>query len=99
MSNPLVREVTKISYSVEIPEDDFLALIRYERDVDWNYSLDRDLEVRTCATDHEYNGMFGCYIFFSLDQGDDTADEWEYIQTIIKEHIAKAKRIVKQNRG
>jgi len=99
MSNPLVRKVTKTSYSVEISEDDFHALIKYERDVDWNYSLDRDLEVRTCVTDIEYNGMFGGYIFFSLAAGDDTDDEWGYIQTIIKEHVAKAKRIVKLNRG
>jgi len=92
------RKVTKVSYSIEIPMDDFLALQTTEYETIGDaLSVAEEMEKQTCACDVDYNGHFGNFIYFTFEAQDDLPEEWEKIERIITQGIKNAKRWMKKN--
>ncbi|WP_408601398.1 hypothetical protein [Pseudomonas sp. PLMAX] len=94
----LKAEITRRSYCVEIPMDDFTAVERAEDILGGaplaNNSICDQLTKLLRAAEVEYNGHFGNNIFFSLDVEEDTKRNHGKILTIIRNQIIKARRYV-----
>jgi len=85
------RELTRKSYAIEIPNDDFCALLEYEYDLSTiNGCLFYKLDKQTNAIGIEYDGHFGNFVYLSLDTVDDCPAMWEIIDRIITEQIQEA---------
>lgn len=95
MSTALKLEITRRSYSVEIPLEDFIVLTNMESILGdgplCNDILSEKMEKQTGARLVEYNGHFGNYIYFSLDADDDTPEEQAKILKMIEEQIVEAR--------
>ena len=89
---PYKREVTRTSYSVELPLSDYEALEKSNWEAKTTSECLYDiLEKNTNALDVDYNGHFGCYVFYMLNKEDDTEEEHDKIVHIIHEFILMAK--------
>jgi hypothetical protein len=72
----LKAEVTRRSYSVEIPMDAMLRLLESERTgkLPLGVMLSEKMEEYEGVSDVDYNGHFGAAVFYTVDDEDDTPD-------------------------
>lgn len=92
------RKIVSKSYAIEINEDDFDAINKFEfeaaRIEECLYHI---LEARTYARNVDYNGHFGNFIYLSLETDDDTKEQWDMIEHIITEHIRHSIQFIVDN--
>ncbi len=92
------HKVTKISYAIEIPMEDFIAVQETEfQAAGAELTIAEQIEKRTCAVDVDYNGHFGNFIYFTFEAQDDLPEQWETIEDIITQGIEHAKQWMKKN--
>lgn len=87
------RICTKKSYSVELSMYDFYALIQYDDSQEYEeegYKSLLEILEQCGAVDVDFHGMFGAYIFFSLEADDDTNEAWVDIEQQVWDYIAIA---------
>lgn len=96
----LKPELTRRSYCIEIPVDDFIAVTEAEGDYGRNGLGDKticdQITKMLRAAEVEYNGHFGSYIYFSMDVEEDTKRNHGKILTVIRNQIIKARRYVER---
>lgn len=92
---PFQRDITGIKYAIEIPIDDFVALLDSESYktnsavfAPENNTLCEKLSEVTPAMDIEYDGHFSNYVYLTLSSEDDTLETWTAIDETITDHIA-----------
>ena len=86
----LNAEITATSYSVEIPEDTFLRLLKSEGFSTGTVQTHEQLDVKLMnagAYDIEYNGHYGPHVFFTLSAEDDCPNMRVELCTLIAEHL------------
>lgn len=96
---------TKVSYMLEIGDDNLLAIHAYEKETMWNDQLKScydplytRLERETNALTPDYDLMFKhSAIFFDLEIEDDTEEERCKIYNMVKSFINEAKTNLKRN--
>lgn len=100
-----------IRMCAHIDQDSFLALLDSESYAtdnaaykDGNKTLHQQLEARTKATEVDYGGHSGSYVYFTLDVDVNTAETLAEIEAVIEEHLQWCKTLelvdhVKERRG
>jgi len=81
---------TKKSYSVELSMYDFYALIQYDNEQAYEeegFKSLLDMLEKLGACDVDFHGMFGAYIFFSLETEDNTKECWQNIEDVLEQYI------------
>lgn len=100
---PLEPTLTASSYFIEVPVDKFSAVMQYEAD-GLHYgakgaTLYDRLEKETQAEKIEYDGFFGCYVYYTLDKKYDTAVEHNKIIEKINAFIEEAQQNTGETHG
>lgn len=84
MTSSFQREVLKTSYTVQVNREEFLQLLKSERDsreLPLLYALQK-----LGLFDVDYDGHFDAYIYFSIEKSEDTEELWSKIQATLREH-------------
>lgn len=83
-------ETHSTAYSVDVPREDFLALLEYEQQHREEKSLCENLGAITGVFDIEYEGHFGSRVFFTIDVENDNEDTRVKIVSEIQEALRRA---------
>lgn len=82
----LNKSVTSKNYCIEIENDRFDEIITSEKMENLDpqvLTVGEQLDKVEGITKIEYHGMFGAFIFLTIDEEDDTDDIWKLIEEII----------------
>lgn len=86
----LFFEQTEITYTIEIPEDDFIALLDYE----WNNNNYLSEKLRNVGCNYaEYDGHYPNYIYLGISIEDNTDEFKQELSAIIENHL----KVTKEN--
>jgi len=86
-------KATSTKYQIGIDAKSFNIIAAW----DWGKpteisSLAEVLENESSACDVDYNGMFGYFVFLTLETENDCPEAWDNIQYIIKEWVENAEK-------
>lgn len=82
----LTLEITRRSYAVEIPMDDF-ALLEQSDGIKWHGPTFTESDLPDGVYDLEFNAHFQNYVYFTIDAEDDTPELHAEIVSMIEHKI------------
>lgn len=91
----LKMDIVSKSYSIPIDDvDDFLAIDKYEGELDGSKCLYLSLETISGVYNVDYNGHFGSYIYLSIEEEHDTKETHKKIFDLIETQIELAREYI-----
>lgn len=103
--NDLKSVITARKYAVELSIDDMISLeegdsLLINKEFDDTSQLHTQLENMKGVSIYEieFNGHFGPYIFFTVNDDDDTPVLHDRIHKMIRKHIKHCKKVIEENK-